>query len=222
SSNDWVVRLLSGSGSAINNIKIPRAREISFALKTAQPGLEVAVLIDDDNSQMEGSLRMNVEGDNAWHTYSVRLDSAELWTNYSNGNGAIDGDYVTLDALMFYAPNQSADRIIYLDAVEAIKINNPIEPAVTRLPEVFKLHPNYPNPFNAHTTLNYDIPINSYVNISIYDIHGRRINTLVNSQHSSGSYSLSWNCTNVPSGMYIAIMQVNGKMLSSQKMLLVK
>jgi len=222
SSSDWTVRLLSGGGSAINNVKIPRGREISFAIKTDQTGLEVAVLIDDENGEMETSLGLTVEGDNTWHTYSVRLDSTELWANYSNGDGAINSEYVTIDALMFYAPNQSADRIIYLDAVEAIKIDDPIEPAITSVPEIFKLHPNFPNPFNARTTLNYDIPVDSYVNISIYDIQGRRINTLVNSQLSSGSYSLSWNCTNIPSGMYIAVMQIDGVIASSQKMLLVK
>ncbi len=222
SSSDWTVRLLSGGGSAINNVKIPRGREISFAIKTDQTGLEVAVLIDDENGEMETSLGLTVEGDNTWHTYSVRLDSTELWANYSNGDGAINSEYVTIDALMFYAPNQSADRIIYLDAVEAIKIDDPIEPAITSVPEIFKLHPNFPNPFNARTTLNYDIPSDSYVNISIYDVQGRKINTMVNSLHSSGSYSLSWNCTNIPSGMYIAVMQIDGVIASSQKMLLVK
>jgi len=222
SSSDWTVRLLSGGGSAINNVKIPRGREISFAIKTDQTGLEVAVLIDDENGEMETSLGLTVEGDNTWHTYSVRLDSTELWANYSNGDGAINSEYVTIDALMFYAPNQSADRIIYLDAVEAIKIDDPIEPAITSVPEIFKLHPNFPNPFNARTTLNYDIPSDSYVNISIYDVQGRKINTAVNSLHSSGSYSLSWNCTNIPSGMYIAVMQIDGVIASSQKMLLVK
>jgi len=222
SSNNWTVRLLSGSGLAVNNIKIPRGREVSFALKTDQTGLEVAVLIDDENSEMESSLRMSVQGDNTWHTYSVRLDSAELWTNYINGDGAIDADYVTLDALMFYAPNQSADRIIYLDALEAIKIDDPIEPAITIIPETFAFHPNYPNPFNAHTTLQFDIPNTSNVRLSVFNVNGQLISTLVNSQHSSGNYSYSWNCSNIPSGMYIAVMQVNGKVISSQKMLLVK
>jgi hypothetical protein len=214
--------MLSGSGSPQNNVRIPRGREISFALKTAQEGLEAAILIDDENGELERSLRIPVTGDNAWHVYSVRLDSAELWTSYSNGDGSIDADYVTLDALMFFAADQSGDRIIYLDAIKAITIADPIEPAIAHLPETFSLYPNYPNPFNARTTLNYDVPQDAYVNISIYDVQGHRISTLVNSQLSSGSYTLSWHCAAVPSGMYIAVMQANGVFIGSQKLLLVK
>jgi spore germination protein YaaH len=222
SSNDWVVRYLSGSGGPLNNTQFPRGREIRFALKTAQAGIDVAVMIDDDNSQMEQSVRMAVIGDNAWHTYSVRLDSCELWTSYNNGNGAIDGDFVTLDALMFYAANGSSDITLYLDDVNAVKIDNPIGTSVEVLPETCELHTNYPNPFNAQTTLRFDIENNARVSLDIYDINGKRVETLVNGYLNSGTYQRSWICTNQPSGMYLAILRVDGQPVGSQKMLLVK
>jgi len=222
SDDDWKVRLLSGSGSPINNIQFPRAREFRFAMRTDQSGMEVAVLIDDGNNELESSLRIAVFGDNNWHTYSVRLDSAELWTNYYNGDGAINADFVTLDALMFYAPQQSSDKIFYLDAVEAIVIKDPIEPGIEIIPQNFQLFPNYPNPFNALTTLHYTIPENSNIKIDIFSINGRRISTLINAYHSARDYRISWHSYTAPSGMYIAVMQVNGKVISSQKMLLVK
>jgi spore germination protein YaaH len=222
SSDDWKVRLLSGAGAPTNNVKLSKDRELRFAIKTAQDGAEISVLIDDAYSELESSDRISLIGDNLWHTYSVQLDSADLWNSYSNGNGVIDAAYVTLDALMFYAPEQSVDRIFYLDALEIVAIDAPLTSIIEAVPNDFRFHPNYPNPFNASTTLQYDVPQTSNVHIAVYDTRGRHINTLVSSVHSPGAYTLSWNCTYIPSGMYIAVMQVNGKVISSQKMLLVK
>ncbi|MCF7832356.1 MAG: T9SS type A sorting domain-containing protein [Candidatus Marinimicrobia bacterium] len=222
SSEDWKIRLLSGQGTPGYNVQFPRTRELHFALRTNQSGMEVAVLIDDGISELESSLRLAVLGDNNWHTYSVRLDSAELWTNYYNGDGAINTDYITLDALMFYAPQQLADRIVYLDAVEALAVEDPIEPGIEILPQRFQLYPNYPNPFNSSTTLHYAIPENSDVNIELYSINGRRVSTLINAYHTAGDYRISWNSNTAPSGIYIAVMQVNGHIVSSQKLMLVK
>jgi len=76
------------------------------------------------------------------------------------------------------------------------------------IPEVFALHQNYPNPFNPVTTLRYDLPENSHVNIMIYDIMGREVRSLVNNQQNAGFKSVLWDATNesgqpVSAGMYI-------------------
>jgi len=222
SSDDWKVRLLSGSGTPQNNIKLPKNRELRFAIRTTQDGAEISVLIDDAYGALESSDRIPIIGDNLWHTYSVKLDSAELWNNYLNGNGVIDAAYVTLDAFLIYAPDQSNDRVIYLDAVEISTLSAPLTSAIETIPNDFRFHPNYPNPFNASTTLQYDIPVESDVSMKIFDINGRHIQTLLNAPHSPGTYSINWNCTFISSGMYIAVMQVNGIVSGTQKLLLVK
>jgi hypothetical protein len=58
--------------------------------------------------------------------------------------------------------------------------------------------------------------------LDIYDINGKRVETLVNGYLNSGTYQQSWICTNQPSGMYLAILRVDGQPVGSQKMLLVK
>ncbi len=222
SSDDWRIRLLSGSGGPANNVLLPRNTEIRFALKTNQSNAEVVVLMDDEGYEVESSINMTIPGDNQWHTYSVRLDSSELWKSYAGGDGVIGSDFLTLDALMFYAPEQSSDRIIYFDALEALKVEDPIEPSIDIIPETCQLHPNYPNPFNARTSLNYDINYTSKVQLSVYNIKGQHIQTLVNGMYSPGTYNYSWDCSFISSGMYIAILQVDGNMQGSRKMLLVK
>ena len=63
-------------------------------------------------------------------------------------------------------------------------------------PFTYKLHSAYPNPFNPVTTLRYDLPEDPMVNITIYDMMGRQVKTLVNDQQSAGYRSTQWNATN--------------------------
>jgi hypothetical protein len=94
------------------------------------------------------------------------------------------------------------------------------------IPEVFALHQNYPNPFNPITTLRYDLPENSYVNITIYDMLGREIRTLVNTTRDAGFKSVIWDATNdygkpVSAGVYIYQIQA-GEFVQTRKMVLLK
>lgn len=66
----------------------------------------------------------------------------------------------------------------------------------------FTLEQNYPNPFNSTTTISYAIPQNSHVTIDIFDIRGRKVNTLVNAYHSPGIYEIEWTSTGCASGLY--------------------
>ena len=94
------------------------------------------------------------------------------------------------------------------------------------IPEQFSLHQNYPNPFNPVTTLRYDLPENSLVNITIYDMLGREVKTLVNQTQDAGYRSIIWDATNdygkpVSAGIYLYQIQA-GKYISTKKMVLLK
>jgi Flagellar hook capping protein len=94
------------------------------------------------------------------------------------------------------------------------------------IPKVFTLHQNYPNPFNPVTTLRYDLPENNLVNITIYDMMGREVKTLVNQTQDAGYKSIIWNATNdygkpVSAGIYLYQIQA-GKYISTKKMVLLK
>jgi hypothetical protein len=94
------------------------------------------------------------------------------------------------------------------------------------IPEVFALHQNYPNPFNPTTQIRYDLPDDALVNITIYDIMGRSIRSLVNSNQTAGYRSIRWDGKNnlgegVSAGMYIYMIQA-GKFRQTKKMVLLK
>jgi len=94
------------------------------------------------------------------------------------------------------------------------------------LPDVFALHQNYPNPFNPVTTLRYDLPENSLVNIIIYDLLGREVKSLINQTQDAGFKSIIWNATNnygkpVSAGVYLYQIQA-GEFVQTKKMVLLK
>jgi flagellar hook assembly protein FlgD len=90
----------------------------------------------------------------------------------------------------------------------------------------FKLKQNFPNPFNPVTTLQYDLPENANVNITIYDMMGRQVKTLVNGSQNAGYKSIQWNATNnagqpVSAGLYLYTIKA-GKYRQTKKMVLLK
>ena len=89
-----------------------------------------------------------------------------------------------------------------------------------------KLHQNYPNPFNPTTLIRYDLPVNEHVSINIYDLTGKRVKSLVNTNQDAGYRSINWNATNevgqpVSAGMYIYTIQA-GEFRQTKKMVLLK
>lgn len=88
-------------------------------------------------------------------------------------------------------------------------------------PKVFELAQNYPNPFNPTTKINYSVPFDSKVTISVYSITGELVMELVNDFVAAGSYSVDFNGSNLASGMYIYRM-VAGNFVQTQKMMLMK
>ena len=99
------------------------------------------------------------------------------------------------------------------------------DPSVSR-PVSFRLYHNFPNPFNPITTIHYDLPNKSTVTITIHDILGRHVKTLVNKTQNAGYKSVNWDATNnkgkpVSVGVYIYKIQA-GEFVQTKKMVLLK
>jgi len=88
-------------------------------------------------------------------------------------------------------------------------------------PEQFRLAQNYPNPFNPSTVISFQLPVSSDVKLEVFDLLGRSVALLVNEKREAGSYSVSWDASRMPSGIYFARMQA-GETLLSRKMVLIK
>jgi len=136
----------------------------------------------------------SVNGGGEWHTMSEGLPSIEVIS-------------LAVDTLNLYAGLRDFEGAYKMEldptALEIEPFKKPSNISVLR---------NFPNPFNPSTTIEYELPEHSDVLLTIYDIAGREVQTLVSKAQPVGSYKASWNGTNqdgkqVAGGMYFARLQ---------------
>jgi hypothetical protein len=101
-----------------------------------------------------------------------------------------------------------------------------IEDGSEALPKEFALHQNYPNPFNPETQITFDLPARANVSITIYNMLGQKVRTLVNETKPAGTHILRWDGLNsqgvqVASGVYVYTIRA-GKFVQSKKMTFMK
>ncbi len=128
----------------------------------------------------------------AFNTELVQVNISTLFMNYGEYNGTIE---IETSVGAFY--------VEVTIIVAELNIDNDI----AGIPHTFKVHNNFPNPFNPVTTFSIDLPAQSSVNATVYDLYGRKIATLLHSVLHAGSYNLSWQGRNdagvmVSAGMY--------------------
>ena len=90
----------------------------------------------------------------------------------------------------------------------------------------FELYQNYPNPFNPYTTISYNIQRQAFINISVFDINGKKIKEFENGNQSIGSYSVRFDGSDLPSGIYFYQLRIIeggiSKKIRTKKMFLIK
>ncbi len=152
---------------------------------------------------------------NNWSDLSFAYFTSDAFYYYwlTNEISAVDeGDYFSLYALHLSRLAGGRGKTFKTYPVgneEEIKIND------------FNLKQNYPNPFNPTTTIQFSIAEKSNVKLTITDMLGREIQTLVNDELSAGSYNYNFNANNLPSGVYFYRLDA-GKFSSVKKMILMK
>ena len=104
-----------------------------------------------------------------------------------------------------------------------IRFNNLInvEPVSGQIPDKFNLYQNYPNPFNPSTNIKFDIPKNENVNITLFDVLGREVLTLINEYKKAGEYIVVFDGSNLSSGTYFYRIAAGG-FVDTKKMVLIK
>jgi hypothetical protein len=91
----------------------------------------------------------------------------------------------------------------------------------TGIPDKYRLHQNYPNPFKSKTTIMYELKENAQVSLKVYNIFGQIVETLVNDYKITGVYSVLWNASNVSSGLYFYRIEA-GEYRETKKCLILK
>lgn len=96
-----------------------------------------------------------------------------------------------------------------------------IEPYSNEVPSKFELQQNYPNPFNPTTNIKFGLPKDGFVSLKIYNLIGKEVKTLVEGNHRAGSYNMTFDAVNLPSGIYFYTLRTN-EFTETKKMMLVK
>jgi hypothetical protein len=115
------------------------------------------------------------------------------------------------------------DEYVDMGAIESPHRQVPlsIEAEELYLPYTFKLYKNFPNPFNPTTKINYELPIANYVDLSIYNLLGQKVVTLVNERQQPGHHQVLWDASEFASGVYYYRIEA-GEFQDVKKMILIK
>ncbi len=111
-------------------------------------------------------------------------------------------------------------RLKQIDLDGTYKYSNEVSVEVT-LPLEYSLDQNYPNPFNPSTTIKYSIPEDGFVKLSVYNMLGEEVSTLVNGNQEAGRYELSFNASELSSGVYVYRLEAPNY-TSSKKLILLR
>jgi len=127
-------------------------------------------------------------------------------------NDGMDSIYIPQTSYFGMAPDLGA-----FEYDPSGKIN-----AVFVPPESFSLNQNYPNPFNPTTTIGYHLPLASQVELSIYNILGQKVATLVSAKQPGGSYKVEWDASEFASGVYLYRLATDKGFVQTKKLILLK
>ncbi len=164
--------------------------------------------------------------------FSVFIPEFELGINYNidfyadhNGNGAYNAPPVDHawrlsftstngDFIQNFTHNTSFTDIQWPGTTDIEEIDGAI-------PDKFALDQNYPNPFNPSTTINFSLPQKDFVSLRIYNLVGEEIKVLLNEEKDAGTYQITFEAINLPSGVYFYQLNTAG-FTETKKMILMR
>jgi len=174
---------------------------------------------------MEYMLKITSDFTHWWYFYDLdtnelaKIENKGIGESYWIHNPSEIGE--TILCLLIERNSGGGDYTIINEDIISIESND-----FTLLPSNYELAQNYPNPFNPKTTIKYQLPEATLINLNIYNIKGQLVKTLVDEMQDAGYYNITWDgCNNddkeLPSGLYI--YRLSGEdYIESKRMLLLK
>ncbi len=175
------------------------------------------------------SLETNVAFDLEREGKIIRSFRSSRWNHLSASDipGIQNGDVVRFDLT-----GSDADSVWGYEEVSYVGMTTPGNDSANvasediPAPTMYGIGQSYPNPFNPTTTINYQLPVDGYVTLKVYDVLGREVKTLVNGQLPVGRYTATLDGSQLATGVYFYRINIHGTdgktFVSTKKALLMK
>ncbi|MFB3056292.1 MAG: T9SS type A sorting domain-containing protein, partial [Ignavibacteriaceae bacterium] len=146
-----------------------------------------------------------------------------IYIGYKEGAGTITEpqEYSYYDNIKNIEATSFVYRLKQVDYDGSYEFSNEITVENSTLPDEFSLSQNYPNPFNPTTSIEFKLPVKSFVSLVVYDVLGNEVATLVNEEKPAGFYEVNFNANYLVSGVYIYRLQANS-FIETKKMILLR
>jgi M6 family metalloprotease-like protein len=210
-----------------NTVKIYSSIDSALSLPPSKPqNLKLTIANNHPVLTWEANIESDLAGYNIYRTENGLFTELigyvtkkyRTFTDYSANTSIPSDNY----GYTIKAKDNSALLSVSSDKVSIMALAPKISVgSEEKMPSEYILEQNHPNPFNPTTLLNYSVKEAGLVKIKVYDVLGSEIAELVNEIKEAGYHSVEFNASNLPSGVYIYTLQVNGY-YASQKMLLLK
>ncbi len=177
----------------------------------------------------------------------TKISGGTLWSNYintqllrdNNGGGLLrnlfqteDGIFAAADTLLIgwrkgqytaatMLKAESTYAALALNGLITAKnnITGVFSAATLAAPSGFSLSQNYPNPFNSSTVIRFSVAERGMVTLAVYDLLGRKVETLINEEHAPGPYMAYWNAEGKASGVYFLMLRAGSSMITKRMVL---
>jgi len=156
-------------------------------------------------------------------TIKYNSSGVQQWVARYNGPGYDDANSIAVDGSGNVYVTGGSSGSTYYDycTIKYVQTPTGLQAIGNEIPKEFKLIQNYPNPFNPITKIRFDLPKNVNVKLTIYDMLGREVETIVNEQLNAGSYEVVFDASKYTSGVYYYRLNA-GEFVETKKMILVK
>ncbi len=191
---------------------------VSYKFKLSNGKYHLALLFSDNTNNNVGDGVFNVFTEGSYIAKKIDLISLVG----KNTMYKLETEVDVVDGVLDIYFEEEIDSA-FVNAIIIDKVLTSINSESSQpLLEEFHLEQNYPNPFNPSTKISFNVKYRSQIEIVVYDLLANEIVTLTNKEYYPGKYIVNFNGSNLSSGIYLSKLVVNGQLLDSKKMVLLK
>ncbi len=179
------------------NPKIINLNDFTF-INTDTVLIDLDTCVTDDNYEPE-ELNWAITSSNT--NLNIKLENHIAGFSVGDWSGQANVKFVTVN------PHGGSDSI---EINVEVRTNTEINELFKNIPTTYYLEQNFPNPFNPVTVISWQLPVSSHVELSVFNILGQKLCTLVSEQQQTGYHQVEWNAREVSSGVYYYRLETEG------------